>query len=166
MERDRDHLSVLRGYGILDSPSEPEFDRIVREAAATFGAPIALISLLDEDRQWFKARVGLAASQTPLTIAFCTHAVRGADVFQVENATEDTRFRDNPLVTGDPNIRFYAGAPLRTSDGARIGTLCVIDKRPRERLSERQSQVLAEMADRVMQILEARKRRGQTVRAA
>jgi len=159
MEQNEARVNALKGYGILDSPNEPEFDAIVRQVASEFQAPIALISLLDEHRQWFKARIGLAASQTPLTISFCTHAVRGTEVFEVQNASEDARFRDNPLVTGDPNIRFYAGAPLRTSTGARIGTLCIIDQQPREKLSEPERLRLTAMADRVMTTMEARRRR-------
>lgn len=152
--------SALRGYGILDSPNEPEFDRIVIEAAALAHTPIALISLLDEHRQWFKARVGLTASETPLAISFCTHAIRGeGEVFEVVDVAADARFRDNPLVTGRPNIRFYAGAPLKSPSGERIGTLCVIDDKPRAGLSPVQKHALSQLARRTVATMEARKRR-------
>jgi len=162
----RDGLAAVRGYGVLDSPNEPEFDAIVREAAALLGTPIALVSLIDENRQWFKAKVGLEASETPLSISFCTHAVQGAGVFEVTDAASDPRFRDNPLVTGDPGIRFYAGAPLRTPGGARIGTLCVIDGKPRPEMSAGDKVKLIRLAERVVTALEMRKRRGVAVRLA
>lgn len=164
MDHATDAQRALRGYGVLDTPNEAEFDAIVREAAALSGTPIALVSLLDEHRQWFKARVGLPASETPITISFCTHAVRGEGVFQVEDARQDRAFANNPLVTGEPGIRFYAGVPLRTPDGHRIGTLCVIDNKPHRLLNARQQAGLATLADRVIALLEARKRR-RTARA-
>lgn len=150
------HIAELRGYGILDSPNEPVFDELVRSAARAFDTPIALISLLDEDRQWFKARHGLGPQQTPRTISFCTHAIQGSDVFVVPDATLDERFAANPLVVGEPNIRFYAGAPLGTPSGRRIGTLCVIDTRPREHFSEAARRILQRMAREVMQTVENR----------
>ena len=106
-------IDALKGYGILDTPNEPEFDRIVQEAAAMLGAPIALISLVDEHRQWFKAKLGLEPDEMPRSISFCTHAIHGSDMMVVEDAAEDARFAANPLVTGDPGIRFYAGTPLK-----------------------------------------------------
>ena len=163
MTDDTKRLDALRGYGILDSPNEPEFDAIVRAAAEALHTPIALISLLDEHRQWFKAKVGLTVAETPLSISFCTHAVKGGGVFEVSDAREDARFRNNPLVTSDPNLRFYAGAPLTTADGVRIGTLCVIDQQPRDKISDRDRAKLIRLADRVMTLLEARKRRGEAI---
>lgn len=151
---------MLKGYGVLDSANEPEFDSIVREAAISLGTSIALVSLLDEHRQWFKAKVGLSTSETPLSMSFCTHAVQQDGVFEVPDATRDDRFADNPLVTGDPNIRFYAGVPLRTPGGSRIGTICVIDKRPRAGLSAAEKDHLEALAQRVMMLLEDRKKRG------
>lgn len=151
---------MLKGYGVLDSANEPEFDSIVREAAISLGTSIALVSLLDEHRQWFKAKVGLSVSETPLSMSFCTHAVQQDGVFEVPDATLDDRFADNPLVTGDPNIRFYAGVPLRTPEGSRIGTICVIDKRPRAGLSAGEKDYLEALAQRVMMLLEDRKKRG------
>lgn len=152
-------VEALNGYGVLDTPNEPEFDRIVQDAAAVLGAPIALISLLDSERQWFKAKVGLDATETPRSISFCTHAIRGTDVFVVPDAREDKLFADNPLVTGDPGIRFYAGAPLTAENGRRIGTICVIDTKPRRALNASESAYLAELATRTMAALADRQRR-------
>ena len=125
-------LQALRGLCVLDTPSEERFDRIVRTAARLFGVPTALVSLLDEGRQWFKARVGLPASETPRDVSFCGHAILGAGTFVVPDAVHDARFHDNPLVLGAPFIRFYAGHPVRAPDGSRVGTLCLLDSRPRD----------------------------------
>jgi len=149
----------LKAYGLLDTDNEPVFDDIVKAAAKKFGVPIALISLIDSDRQWFKARHGLKATETPRTISFCTHAIQGGSVFVVEDATRDAHFQHSPLVTGDPNIRFYAGAPLKTGTGRRIGTLCVIDHKVRPALSEAARRALEEMAAEVMTAVEERSRR-------
>lgn len=131
-------LQALRSYDILDTPPERDFDDLVAIAAAVCDVPIALVSLIDEQRQWFKARLGLAAAQTPRELAFCAHAILSPDrPLIVPDARDDARFADNPLVRDDPNIRFYAGAPLVTPGGEALGTLCVIDTRPRE-LQERQ----------------------------
>jgi GAF domain-containing protein len=124
-------LEALRGYGLLDTPNEPQFDAIVQTAAAFFAAPIALVSLVDADRQWFKARIGLKASETPRSISFCTHAIQGENALVVNDAAADERFSTNPLVRHEPHIRFYAGAPLRTLSGVRLGTVCVIDSKAR-----------------------------------
>ena len=159
-------MSALKGYGVLDTPNEAEFDKIVREAAAILGTPIALISLIDENRQWFKAKLGLEASETPRSISFCTHAIRGPEVFVVEDATKDDRFSTNPLVTGDPNIRFYAGTPLKTSSGKRIGTLCVIDSKPHGALTEGETKRLVALADRTIAALDTRNERMARSRAA
>jgi GAF domain-containing protein len=157
MSDEKRRVGELEGYGVLDSPNEEEFDAIVRQAAKLLGTPIALISLIDENRQWFKAKVGLEPSETPRSISFCTHAIQGNDVFMVTDARDDARFSSSPLVTGDPNIRFYAGAPLRTPTGKRIGTLCVIDNKARARLTDEQSEMLAALADRTMVAMERRK---------
>jgi len=117
---------------ILDTPAEERFDRVTRLAQRAFAVPISLVSLVDGNRQWFKSRQGLDATETPREISFCGHAILKKEVLVVENAIEDERFHDNPLVTCDPNIRFYAGYPLSAPDGNRIGTLCVIDREPRE----------------------------------
>lgn len=124
-------LTTLRSLGILDTPAEERFDRLTRMAKRMFDVPIALVSLVDRDRQWFKSRVGLGATETPRDISFCGHTILGNDVFVIPDAVEDERFADNPLVTGDPSIRFYAGCPLTAPDGSKLGTLCVIDQQPR-----------------------------------
>jgi excisionase family DNA binding protein len=124
-------LAALAATGLLDSATEERFDRLVRLAALVTGSPIALLSLLTATRQWFKARVGVDASETPRAWAFCSHAVLGDGPFVVEDAANDPRFRNNPLVLHEPRIRFYAGMPLRDRNGIALGTLCVIDKEPR-----------------------------------
>ncbi len=120
-------LSALRNLNILDTEPEERFDRLTRMAKRMFAVPIALVSLVDADRQWFKSCFGLDASETDRDISFCGHAIRSPEVFVISNALEDDRFADNPLVTGDPYIRFYAGCPIRAPGGMFIGTLCVID---------------------------------------
>jgi PAS domain S-box-containing protein len=127
-------LAALRQYAVLDTAPESIYDDVTQLASQLCNTPIALISLIDTSRQWFKSRVGLAVAETPRDIAFCNWAIKGDALFEVPDAAQDERFSDNPLVTGDPNIRFYAGAPLRTADGHRVGTLCVIDRQPRELL--------------------------------
>jgi len=131
-------LAALRGYRVLDTGSEEAFDRIVELAAAMFDTPMALVSLVDEDRQWFKAKVGIEATQTPRSWAFCGHAIREGDALVVADAQDDERFADNPLVVGDPKMRFYAGAAIETLDGDRLGTVCVIDRKPRPPLDDNQ----------------------------
>ena len=126
-----ERLSALRELLLLDTPPEERFDRLARFVAEQLDVPIALLTLVDGQRQWFKARVGIDATETPRDISFCGHAIMKNDVFIVEDASRDPRFSDNPLVTGEPHIRFYAGAPLSAPGGHRIGTLCVIDTVPR-----------------------------------
>ena len=126
-----ERLSALRALLLLDTPPEERFDRLARFVAEQLDVPIALLTLVDGQRQWFKARVGIDATETPRDISFCGHAIMKNDVFIVEDASRDPRFSDNPLVTGEPHIRFYAGAPLSAPGGHRIGTLCVIDTVPR-----------------------------------
>ncbi|VVD91908.1 putative GAF sensor diguanylate cyclase [Pandoraea communis] len=151
-----ERLAALRRYEILDTPPEPAFDRIVRLASHLLGTPIALISLIDETRQWFKARQGIDAAQTPRSMAFSAHAILDDDVLVVPDARADRRFADHPLVTGEPNIRFYAGAPLRTPEGHRLGTLCVIDRRPRT-LDDEKRALLADLSALVVDELELRR---------
>jgi two-component system cell cycle sensor histidine kinase/response regulator CckA len=149
-------LKVLWQYDVLDTVPEEVFDDLTELAARICEAPIALISLLDEDRQWFKSKVGLTVTETSRDISFCAHAAKQRELFIIPDATKDLRFANNPLVTSDPKIRFYAGAPLITPDGYALGTLCVIDKVPRE-LRPDQQQALRVLARHVMIQLELRR---------
>lgn len=139
-------LTALRGLSILDTPPEERFDRLTRLARSFFNVEIALVSLVDEHRQWFKSRQGLEACETGRAVSFCGHAILGGAILQVPDAVSDLRFADNPFVIGPPHVRFYAGAPLSTPDGYRIGTLCIIDSKPRS-LSEAQCRILRDLAD-------------------
>jgi hypothetical protein len=148
----------LDGYRVVDTLPEAAYDDIARLAAEVCDAPMALVSLIDRDRQWFKARQGLDTAQTPRDIAFCDHAIREpTKIMEVRDAATDERFRANPLVTGKPDIRFYAGVPLVTPDGAAIGTVCVLDNEPRS-LTDAQRAGLASLARLTMTLLEARRR--------
>jgi two-component system, NtrC family, sensor kinase len=129
---DRDRVSALQKYAILDTEPEQAFDDLTLLASFVCKTPIALISLVDEDRQWFKSKVGMDASQTPRDIAFCSVAIQQTDVMVVPDTLQDERFRNNPLVVSGPRIRFYAGAPLINEEGYALGTLCVVDRSPRE----------------------------------
>ena len=144
-ENETRRLAALHALRILDTPAEERFDRITRIAQKLFNVPIALVSLVDTKRQWFKSRIGLDAIETPRDISFCGHAILQTDIFIVPDASVDLRFVDNPLVTGDPKIRFYAGQPLRDIEGNKLGTLCLIDRRPRE-LDEGQRQLLRDLS--------------------
>ena len=140
-------IAVLRSLDILDTPSEDRFDQFTRITARIFDMPIALISLVDSDRQWFKSAEGLDVAETPRNISLCGHAILGEGVFEVRDAQRDPRFCDNPLVVESPHIRFYAGAPLKAPGGHKLGTLCIIDREPRQ-LSDGDKaklQILAEM---------------------
>jgi diguanylate cyclase (GGDEF)-like protein len=148
-------LDALYRYDVLDTPPEESFDRITRLAKAVLETPIALVSLVDRERQWFKSRQGLEASQTPRDISFCAQAIQYDVPLIVSDASEDPRFRDNPLVVSEPKIRFYLGVPLRTPGGHNIGTLCVIDRRPRQP-SPGQIAVMQDLARLVMDELELR----------
>ncbi len=153
---EEESLASLRDLLVLDSAPEAEFQALVEVASTVCGVPISLISLIDSDRQWFKANVGLpGVSETPRESAFCAHAVLGSEIFEIPDATADPRFADNPLVAGRPDIRFYAGAPLVTQDGVRLGTLCVID-RERRHLDETQRAVLQKLAIAASRALEGR----------
>ncbi len=149
-------LAALRDYEILDTPREAEFDDIVRVASAICDAPISVINLIDEGRQWFKAEVGLGVRETPLDTSICAHAILQPGLFVVPDTTVDRRFADNDLVTGDPKLRFYAGALLETPDGLPLGTVCVLDFKPRD-LTETQRDFLKLMASQVMKLLQLRR---------
>jgi GAF domain-containing protein len=155
-------LKVLWQYEVLDTVPEEVFDDLTELAARICEAPIALISLVDEKRQWFKSKVGVTVSETSRDFSFCAYAITQDDLFIVPDATQDKRFANNPLVTSDPKIRFYAGAPLITPDGHALGTLCVIDKVPRE-LRLEQKQALRILARHVVSQLELRRRSGELV---
>lgn len=145
-----DRLSALKATKLLDTEPEERFDRVTRLAANALGVEVALVSLIDEDRQWFKSKHGTDLCSTDREIAFCGHAIKQEDVMVVLDATLDARFVDNPLVTGDPKIRFYAGAPLITKEGHALGTLCVIDSQPRSDFSDSDQQMLKDLAASVM----------------
>lgn len=149
-------LAKLDSYGILDTSFEESFDRITRTVATILNVPISLISFVDETRQWFKSHHGLDTSETPRELSFCSHAILEEGVFLIEDATKDDRFRENTLVTDGPNIRLYAGAPLVTSDGYKLGTLCAIDRKPRA-LSPSHLQLLEDLAAMVVDELEFRR---------
>ena len=130
-QNEAERVQILRNLLILDTEPEERFDTVTSYAQSRFKVEIALVSLIDTDRQWFKSSCGLSARETPRDISFCGHAILDDEVLVVPNALEDTRFFDNPLVMGPPGIRFYAGAPLKLSSGHNVGTLCIIDSKPK-----------------------------------
>jgi two-component sensor histidine kinase len=149
-------LGALRRYSVLDTPREADFDEVVKVASAVCGTPIAVINLIDHGRQWFKAEVGLGVRETPLDSSICAHAILQPGLFIVPDTTLDHRFCDNALVVGDPHLRFYAGALLETPEGFPLGTVCVLDYKPRG-LDETQRAFLRLMANQVMKLLELRR---------
>ncbi|NYE59607.1 GAF domain-containing protein [Duganella sp. 1224] len=149
---DKERLAVLRDMLILDTPPEERFDKIVAFAAQEFDVPIALISLLDENRQWFKAKVGVDMCETARDISFCGHVILQPDLFIIPDARADERFADNPLVTNPPHAIFYAGAPLRMPSGFTIGTLCLIDHTPRN-LDATEMAILTSLRDLLLEEL-------------
>ena len=159
MMTEEERLDALRGYRILDTPPEERLDRLTRVAAELFGTPIALVSLMDEHRQWFKSRLGLDVAETPREWSFCDHLIRSGDAMMVvEDATTDSRFASNPLVTGRPGIRFYAGAPLVAPSGHALGALCVVDTLPRDTPKPREMDLLRALAAMASDALESGRR--------
>lgn len=154
-ENEELRLQALAQYKILDTPAEEDFDGITELLSFTCNASTALVSLIDSDRQWFKSSVGIDVRETPRDIAFCAYAIMGTELFIIEDARNDKRFKNNPLVTGEPHIRFYAGAPLVTPEGFTLGTLCAIDTQPK-RLSQTQKRHLRVLANLVEAQLESR----------
>jgi PAS domain S-box-containing protein len=150
-----ERLAALRIHEVLDTAPEEEFDDLTRLASYICKTPIALVSLIDASRQWFKSRFGIDVAETPREVAFCSHTILGGDVLEVPNALADERFADNPLVTGSPGIRFYAGAPLTTAEGLNLGSICVIDRVPRK-LDEGQLDALRTISRQVVHLLELR----------
>ncbi|MDP9797888.1 signal transduction histidine kinase [Catenuloplanes nepalensis] len=155
-ENEAGRLAMLHDLEVLDTDPEQEFDDIVKLASHVCGVPMSLVSLVDADRQWFKAKVGTEVDETSRDVSFCAHAILGKDLLVVPDVHEDRRFADNPLVAGDPGVRFYAGAPLVTSDGFALGTLCVVDSEPR-RLNLDQLQALRALSRQVTAQLELRR---------
>jgi GAF domain-containing protein len=154
-ENESARLAALQHYRILDTAPEDAYDDIVSLAAYLTGVPIAAISLIDVDRQWFKARIGLSEYSTPREQAFCAHTILQTEIMEVPDASKDARFESNPLVTGKLNIRFYAGAPLVTHSGEALGSICIMDRHPRK-LSVEQRDALKKLAGMVMRTLEYR----------
>ena len=149
--------AALNACNIVDTLREDVYDRAVRLSSMIFDVPVSLVTLIDNDRQWFKAVYGLDVTETPREWAFCDHAIRSTELFEITDPLDDARFRDNPLVTGPPHIRYYAGAPLVTEDGYGLGTLCIVDTKTREPLTETRRQILSELAQMVMREIELRK---------
>jgi signal transduction histidine kinase len=157
-QNESERLEVLKSYNILDSLPEEEYDAITKIASGICNTSIALVSIVDENRQWFKSKHGLDATETPRDIAFCAHSILNPkELFIINDATKDERFHDNPLTTEAPNVVFYAGAPLNSSEGFPLGTLCVIDNKPKV-LNETQKESLLLLAEQVVRLLELRKK--------
>ena len=149
-------LAALDRYAILDTDPEESFDDLVILASYVCKTPMAMLSLLDDHRQWFKSAVGVQVRETPLELSICAHAIKQQDLFIVPDTLQDARFRENPLVLGEPHIRFYAGAPLINEDGYALGTLCVVDRQPRE-LDQEQKQALKALRQLALRQMELRR---------
>lgn len=158
LEQEELRLHALEEYRLLDTLPEKDYDDITRLAVSICGVPMSLISLIEKDRQWFKSKIGLTANETPREYAFCDHAIRNPDTpFIISDAREDDRFKDNPLVTSDPNVVFYAGVPLVNPAGYPLGTLCILDDKPHE-FSPSQLEALQTLSNQVVKLFELRKR--------
>lgn len=164
-DNERERLDALYSYGILDTDAESDFDELIKLASHICETPISLITLVDHDRQWFKAKLGLDADETSREVAFCAHAIHQDDLMVVNDARLDPRFVENPLVTGSPDIRFYAGMPLSTPSGFKLGTLCVIDTKPHV-LSPMQHEALQILGKQAMKLIELRRRNEEMKRLA
>jgi len=149
-------LAALDRYAILDTDPEESFDDLVILASYVCKTPMAMLSLLDDHRQWFKSSVGVQVRETPLELSICAHAIKQQDLFIVPDTLQDARFRENPLVLGEPHIRFYAGAPLINEDGYALGTLCVVDRQPRD-LDLEQKQALKSLRQLALRQMELRR---------
>jgi GAF domain-containing protein len=154
-------IATLKNYSVLDTPADPVMDQLVRDIAATFRVRRAVISFIDEHRQWYKARVGVAVDHVPRAMSFCTHSIATDAVTVVPDARLDPRFCDNPFVTDGDGVRFYAAAPIKTLNRARIGTVCVFDSMPRDGLTSLETLRLSGYAARVAEILEQDRARAQ-----
>ena len=148
-------LEALRRLGLLDTPAEEAFDRLGAVAAKVLKAPIALVTLIDRERQWYKAHYGFDFSETSRDMGFCSHAILQSEPLVVNDALQDDRFAENPVVIGEPHVRFYAGIPLHAADGARVGAFCIVDHKPRS-LSAAQLGMLKDMARLIEEELEPR----------
>jgi len=155
-ENEEERLELLQQLDILDSLGEESYDFITKVAAEVFEVPIASITFVDEERQWLKSRIGLDIAQTPREHAFCTYNILDDEMLIVEDASTDPRFADNPFVTGEPNIRFYAGSPIQLRDDIFLGSVCILDTKPRQ-LDEKQKQILTSLGKQVSTLLQMRK---------
>lgn len=157
LENEIDRLNELKSFHVLDTLPEKDYDELTLIAAQICGTPVSLVSLVDENRQWFKSNNGFSLPQTPRDLAFCAHAIAEPNnLLVVQDARKDERFFDNPFVTGEPNIVFYAGIPIVTAEGFALGTLCVLDSKPRV-LSPEQLKALTSLANQIMNLLKLKK---------